>query len=232
MASNDKSASAVASTSKTETKIKDADGALKLGKKMASVFVGANTTEPYVVHLDLLTATSEFFKKALTGEFKEKNGAVRLAGESPDVFEQYMGWLYNEKLPTSLTFFEQFNIYVFGVFVQDDKFCNAAIDCLIEAVSDRNMAPRGLVGIACLKLPPSSPFIKLLVDFCVYISIFSPIWFDNEAGDNRLNAPTEFWLAVAKGLSILASSKADTNFPWSKDKTQYHIHSEGASKSS
>lgn len=47
-----------------------------LGKKMASVSVGDDTKEPYSVQLDLFIAISDFFKEALTGEFKEKDGIV------------------------------------------------------------------------------------------------------------------------------------------------------------
>lgn len=201
---------------------------------MASIFVGDDTTEPYVVHLDLLTATSEFFKKALTGEFKEKDGIVRLADECPDVFERYMGWLYNAKLSTNLKWSNIFDIYAFGIFIQDDKFCNAVIDYLVKAVMDKKRIPKSLAHRAYLKLPPSSPFLMLLVDFWVHNTINDSVWFTvrNDTKSDCALGPAEFWVAVAHGLSVKASSKTGGGQPWEENKCRYHIHAEGAPKCS
>lgn len=51
------------------------------------MFVGDNTDEPFVVHLDLLTATSDFFKKALAG--KRSSHRASSAAISSDEYQDY-----------------------------------------------------------------------------------------------------------------------------------------------
>lgn len=60
---------------------------------MVTVFVG-DDAEPYTVHRDLITATSDFFSKALTGEFQERGGEVRLPDHKSEHFSCYVQWLY------------------------------------------------------------------------------------------------------------------------------------------
>lgn len=200
---------------------------------MAKVFVGNDTTEPFLVYLDVLTTTSDFFRKALTGEFKEKDGIVCLADKSPVIFSRYMGWLYNRKLPMDLGWTDHLNVYVFGVFVQDNKFCNAVIDGFIKATKDKRKYPSSLAGRSYLKLPPSSPFLKLLVDFWVHNSINTCGWFMGDtASSDRTDGPAEFWLAVAHGLAGRGSSKSTIAKPWEENKCQYQIHIDGEPKCS
>jgi len=63
------------------------------------------------------------------------------------------------------TAFDCLTLYIFGTFIQDHNFCNAIIDSLIDLVTERKAYPAGLASLAYSELPPSSPFIKLLVDF-------------------------------------------------------------------
>ncbi|QDS72539.1 hypothetical protein FKW77_000376 [Venturia effusa] len=230
MASDSKStATPTTATPKVQDQRRDTDGTLKLGKKMAKVFVGDDQDEPFLVHFDLLIATSDFFKKALTGEFKEKEGVVRLANESAETFQWYMRWLYDQRLPESLQWRQYLDAYVFGVFIQDNKFCNASIDALQDETTKTNKCPTHLASAACEKLPFSSPFIRLLVDFWVRHTSSSDAWFEVDTSkDDRTKAPAEFWVAVAHGITIYHTTKAEDRRGYCVDnKCYYHIHAEG-----
>lgn len=66
---------------------------------MATVIVGPNK-EPFVVYEALLTHYSEFFKAALTGEFKEaKEKFVTLEEEDKYTFEIFVHWLIYQRFP-------------------------------------------------------------------------------------------------------------------------------------
>jgi hypothetical protein len=64
---------------------------------MSTIILGAEGLK-YTVHRDFLTYYSLFFRKALEGSFKEKEGSVKLPDEEPLVadrliFESFVYWL-------------------------------------------------------------------------------------------------------------------------------------------
>lgn len=83
-------------------------------------------------------------------------------------FQRYMRWLYDGNLPKQLAWNEHLDVYAFGIFIQDDRFCNAAIDKLISYTTTTKPQtpcyPTALASKACSKLPFTSPSVKLLVD--------------------------------------------------------------------
>lgn len=67
--------------------------------RFATVLVGPNKTR-FVVHQELLTYHSEFFRAALTGRFKEaEEKTVVLQKDSPLIFEFALHWMYHEDFP-------------------------------------------------------------------------------------------------------------------------------------
>ncbi|PNS21414.1 hypothetical protein CAC42_1193 [Sphaceloma murrayae] len=65
---------------------------------MATVLVGPNQVR-FVLHTDLLVATSPFFAAALQGHFTESSSqTVTLPEEKPDIFEWFVQWLYTGSL--------------------------------------------------------------------------------------------------------------------------------------
>jgi hypothetical protein len=140
---------------------------------MATIFVG-NQTEPFVVHHNLITASSGFFAKALNGEFKEKEGIVRLKDQNAEHFSRYIQWLYDGKVLFDRAKENRHKVLmqtILGSFIQDRWYCNALIDALIDDVVKKYSFPSALSREAFAKLPASSPFLKLLVDFWVYVRI-------------------------------------------------------------
>lgn len=66
----------------------------------ATVFVGIPKTR-FVVHEELLTYHSSFFRAALNGCFKEaESKTVILEDTDPQIFEFFVHWLYHQRLPT------------------------------------------------------------------------------------------------------------------------------------
>ncbi|KZM20094.1 uncharacterized protein EKO05_0007522 [Ascochyta rabiei] len=67
--------------------------------RFATVLVGSDK-KSFVVHQDLLTYHSRFFKAALTGNFKEAGDkTVTLKEEDPLIFEFFVHWLYHKGFP-------------------------------------------------------------------------------------------------------------------------------------
>lgn len=65
----------------------------------ATVLVGEESV-PFVVHLELLTYHSPFFRAALTGNFKEADSkTVTLECENAQIFEFFVHWLYHKAFP-------------------------------------------------------------------------------------------------------------------------------------
>ncbi|QDS72540.1 hypothetical protein FKW77_000382 [Venturia effusa] len=181
---------------------KNEDGTLQLGLKMATIYVGTQD-EPFIIHRDLITASSDYFAKALNGGFKEKDGIVRLEDHDPTTFSQYVQWLYNNTVAPGrgkwMSLLEQ---YILGNYIQDSGYRNTVIDSVIDLTIQIRFWPTDLSCRAWSALPESSPFLSLLVDFWVYLR--QPSWYQNEDGSWKDADPTngaiEMWRRVALGL--------------------------------
>jgi len=55
--------------------------------------------ESFYVLPSLISSSSDFFRKALNGNFKEKNGIVHFPAEKPKIVESYLEWLYTREVP-------------------------------------------------------------------------------------------------------------------------------------
>ncbi|CAO2658419.1 Nn.00g061420.m01.CDS01 [Neocucurbitaria sp. VM-36] len=68
-------------------------------QKFATVLIGRDE-EKFIIHEELLTYHSDFFRAALTGTFKEaEEKSVRLKYEDTNTFEVFVHWLYHQRLP-------------------------------------------------------------------------------------------------------------------------------------
>ncbi|QDS72550.1 hypothetical protein FKW77_000477 [Venturia effusa] len=211
---------------------------VKLGKKMVTIYVGPDD-EPFVIHRNLITISSDFFAKAMGGSFQEKEGTIRLPLYTSDLFENYMQWLYEG--PLSLPRLEGkkggtvpkgrfelfFALYELGTFIQDRCFQNTIIDAFIDHVLLSNKYPIHLPAAACQQLPMSSSLCRLLVDFYAYGC--TEAWYDSA---KARTAPKEFWIEVGRTSAGLLHNKIDArkSRPWIVDRCRYHEHSEGEGK--
>ncbi|RDI81260.1 hypothetical protein Vi05172_g8740 [Venturia inaequalis] len=221
----------------TSPKVKDPrkneDGTLKLGLKMATIYVG-DQVEPFIVHHALITASSDYFAKALNGEFKEKDGIVRLEGQDPATFTLYVQCLYSGSAVTGVGYPSFLDQCILGNYIQDRGYKNALNDKLIDHVAKMNRLPTHLAQRAWESLPESSPFLTLLVDFWVHAGNAS--WYQETDGSWKsgdvTDGPIKMWRRVALGLVNTAGTPALTsgNRPWELNRCKYHEHEEGEPK--
>ncbi|QDS71332.1 hypothetical protein FKW77_002115 [Venturia effusa] len=67
--------------------------------KTVEVVVGPNE-ESFLIHETTLTATSKFFRKAMSSPWKAQRGEnpIRLADDCPAIFQVYVHWLYTGQI--------------------------------------------------------------------------------------------------------------------------------------
>lgn len=136
---------------------------------MCRVFVG-DDTEPYMVHHDLIASSSEFFKRALHGDFKERDGDVKLPEQKSSTFDAYYRWLYTNTLePFTLSTqpIPDFELYILGDAIQDERLRNSVIDNIIKDVSVSGMYPVSFSHVTLVfeNTPKTSTLRKMLIDF-------------------------------------------------------------------
>jgi hypothetical protein len=165
----------------------------RLGTAVATVLVG-QSEQPLSVHRELLASSSDFFKKALNGNFLEHNSVVRLTDREPGTFDIYVKWLYSCYMCTKAELIidnagkrscaEWPNLskcYILGDLIQDYKFRNTSVDAMIESILAERTFPAGLASTVCDSHPPGSSMQKLLIDMWVHAS--SPTWSERTAGE-------------------------------------------------
>ena len=73
-----------------------------MGTEVVSIYVGEERKR-FVVHKDLLTSQSEYFDKALNGNFKEaEENAIYFKEDDPVVVGYFVTWLYRGVIPEAL----------------------------------------------------------------------------------------------------------------------------------
>ncbi|KAF2121995.1 hypothetical protein BDV96DRAFT_627187 [Lophiotrema nucula] len=176
-----------------------------------------DTQKDYLIH-DGLLQRSEFFKRALRGDWKEaEKRTIELSEDEPAVVERYLQSLYVRtislnKEPNPLEYEESrrrcndecrklAKLYVFAEKVQDTRIKNLTLVAIMDLVE--NGLPNGKL------LPPSSSMVsniykytvggniarKFLVDF--YVCFGQARWFD--AGETTL-WPVDFLLELSRAL--------------------------------
>lgn len=60
---------------------------------MVVVLVGPGK-QRFEIHKGLICSRSDFFKAALTGNFKEADGTIALPDHDPATFKYFVYWLY------------------------------------------------------------------------------------------------------------------------------------------
>lgn len=194
---------------------------------MCRVFVG-DDTEPYTVHHDLITASSEFFNRALNGEFEEKNGDVKLPEHESSTFGVYSKWLYSDVIshpPGSDDTIAVYKLYVLGDAIRDERFRNSVVDFLIKSVIVVRKFPVRSKGVVYVfeNTPKSSKLRKLLIDFWAYCGHAQ--WFEKDAcqgADGQY--PSEYLYEVLKASSSIPGETKEADRPWIKNPCQYHDH--------
>ncbi|RDL36921.1 uncharacterized protein BP5553_06273 [Venustampulla echinocandica] len=68
-----------------------------LGCSIVKIYVGSTNTE-FIVHQNIICSATEYFTKAFTGAFKERNGTIHLPEECPEAFSLFVDWLYRRRI--------------------------------------------------------------------------------------------------------------------------------------
>ena len=136
----------------------------------------------FFVHKDVLCSTSEFFKCALKGDWKEATGhPFTIPEANEDAFAAYVDWLYTEGLKDlyidpscessdhttcKKCFLDwYFPPYLLGDYLQDKHFCNTVIDQFLAKIVQLEIQPSMRIIEKCWNMiPKSSGFRRLLVD--------------------------------------------------------------------
>ncbi|KAH7232511.1 hypothetical protein B0J15DRAFT_517683 [Fusarium solani] len=116
-----------------------------LGGRSIQVVVGSSTPVTFSVHEKVICASSDLFKKAVLGGWRESDeGLVRLESDSPDVFNVYMQWLYYRTIPVPIDgpgirgnaeYILLAKAFVLGDMLQDGGFQDAVMDAMVDKTS-------------------------------------------------------------------------------------------------
>lgn len=181
----------------------------RLGEDVVRVLVGREK-KAHAVHENLIRASSPFFDKAMTDEWKKSSQrTVELLDDEPEAFALYVYWLYfrtfpvigDQSNPSPRNHAGLIKTYIMGIKLLDQTVQNAAIDAMIEAttIPDKN-GSRWYPGEAKIEYVyeitnSSAPIRELLLDMHLFHG--SSQWLRGEASTDY---PQSFLLELAARL--------------------------------
>ena len=139
------------------------------------VIVGTERKK-YTLHERLLTHHSQYFRGALSGNFKESDDrVVTLEDADTEAFDFLVDWLYDRKLPGFHKAWDvnrmplRLHAYVLADRLLMLLLKKALFDCYFELYKPKNIFPRYYaIGFAFTNLPARDPLLQLWIDaFCV-----------------------------------------------------------------
>ncbi|KAF1849576.1 uncharacterized protein K460DRAFT_399694 [Cucurbitaria berberidis CBS 394.84] len=154
--------------------------------KLATILVGP-AEEKFVIHEELLTYYSGFFRAALTGRFKEaEEKTVHLKDDNTHIFEFFVHWLYHQRFPVANDADELYKLWkgvsnnkeaqtnnlirlhVFGDTYDVPKLKVSTMTTLckyaLRPCNDVALPKAHMVRFAFENLPEGSPLCTFLVD--------------------------------------------------------------------
>ncbi|KAF2443929.1 hypothetical protein P171DRAFT_444192 [Karstenula rhodostoma CBS 690.94] len=186
----------------------------QLGGKVLTVVVGdGDSKREFVVHEELICESSEFFRGAMSGEWKEAgHRVVALPEDDPDVFALYLQAIYNGHVQLD-DFDQHYNILSWAsVYTLADKLMDADIK---NVVIDKFYEIRSELWETCIttgeavqviydQTPGPCGMRQLLVDAIVYHYELSS-WDRKDFSSAMAAAPREF----LEDLALVTVSKKD-----------------------
>jgi len=190
-----------------------------------------------VVHKDIITARSAFFRAAINGNFKEAHDKlIRLPDCDADLFAIYVQWLYSGAIVLlDSSALEQdpigsaqrqllIGLYVLGDKLRDTALRNMAIDCYIINLEQQGLMP-GSASIDRIWncTPENSKLRKLVLDFA--------LWMSDEKLVQQLEAMRKtyslaFLADIAIALAKAGRTRSKTLSPHKSPACTYHDHDE------
>ncbi|KAJ4361300.1 hypothetical protein N0V95_002002 [Ascochyta clinopodiicola] len=195
----------------------------------------------YYVHKALLEEHSEYFKKALSGPWKEaEEKNVCLDDVECNTFEVFVDWLYARKLPAEHTDWveEEYDsershqwhtavqiammkAYAFADRMLSTDLRRAVYHKLVDNfVDDLDVPYYGTIIFAFQNLPPTSPVLEVLVD--AHCRNFDETLDTKENGELELRTqlPNAFLVGVMLRYAKSKSEKEETTL----ERCDYHEH--------
>lgn len=186
------------------------------------------------MHENLICSSSDFFKKAVQGGWKEsEERLVQLKSDSPDVFSVYLHWLYYHTLPVQIDepglagnaeYMQLANAFILGDMLQDGSFQDAVMDAMMdktvsEAADGRKWYPVGpVIRLIYENTLGSSKARLFLVD--MYTFYGHGFWLLDWAVQEDL--PKEFLLDLA--VSLLDKRPRPQSGGLVQESCRYHQH--------
>jgi hypothetical protein len=167
-----------------------------------------------LVHTNIISAHSTFFRTALKKEWKEgQTRVIKLPEDDPDIVTRYLDFVYHNRLVTQCKSQPDANhidlalLYVYGERVLDTYIQNTIVEHLLKltAVIDRNKAGHphypgpAVVEITYEGTTAALPFRRLLID--MYARHGSEEWLSHD------DLHPAFCLDVARALVAQAMAK-------------------------
>ncbi|CRL25582.1 BTB/POZ fold [Penicillium camemberti] len=211
----------------------------KIQGPTVKITLGASK-EPFHVHESVLCASSQFFKAAMSGSWKEsKERTIELPEDDPKAFSIYSHWLYFAEIPGILEaakkgesakksaqkYYDLVSAYVLGDKLLDAKFQNSVIDAIVETCSKADskdgkvyFPDANAVSHAYNNTTKSSNIRKMLV--ALYLNAAGAEWLSEEH-------PKEFLFSVAEGFAKTRRLRSVKSFI----KSWYYVRSETVRRS-
>ena len=176
----------------------------------------------FIVHPDVITQRSKFFKSACSPAWGDNTEPVKLPDTTPQIFSNYLRVLYRSSVPPpggNGLYNDLARIYILADELGDLQSANMVMDELIKSCEKDSKCP----GPSCVNLiikstPDNSPLRRLIVDY--YTHEF------NEAVklDDRFS--TIFLIAVVNECMRLRLQRQPCIFAMRRPKCYYHQHDE------
>ncbi|KAG7411266.1 hypothetical protein ACKAV7_009815 [Fusarium commune] len=207
---------------------------MNLDGRSIEVVVGSSPSVTFSVHEILICSSSNFFKKAFQGGWKEsQDRLVRLERDDPDVFSVYLHWLYYHTLPVRVDepgvvgnaeYMQLAKAYILGDMLQDGSFQDAVMDAMMdktasEAADGKRWYPVGpVIRLIYENTLESSKARLFLVD--MYTFHGQGPWLTEWAVQEDL--PKDFLLDVA--VSLLEHRPCPQSYYVVQGSCRYHQH--------
>lgn len=204
--------------------------------KSIEVVVGSDPLTTFSIHEGLIRGSSDFFDKAMGGTWKEAaDRVINLPDDDPDVFRIYLHWLYRGSIPcgwlkpetvSDVHYIHFAKAYVLGDKLQDEDFCDADIDAIIQMASvrgkdGRNFFPgRDAVRHLYDNTLPSSRGRRFLV--ALYLHHAEKDWFGDDK--DRKVFGIEFLCDLAVAFLDKTAYPDPLEVSAATDPCEYHHH--------
>lgn len=199
-----------------------------LGDQTVSIVVGAEK-RAFAMHKMLLCSSSDYFRAALDGGFKEAaEQRIELLEDNPKVFERFQLWLYTGNVfdrgekSTALDHSVLVDIYVFAESRCIPGLQNHLVDTIIRKSAREHFYLRPSDGDMYSNTVSSSPLRELAVYIAAHIrGLGHSSW--------KLNRyPKEFLVALVLALHNKSGLEKDSDPKatlW-ENRCKYHVHLE------